>query len=78
MKAAKWYALGVLIALDQVANALLGGYPDETVSFRAAKARRDGKRWGCVLCKLLDTIHTNHCEFSLRSKAASLMRRARK
>jgi len=77
MKKLRWYVLGVLIALDQVANAVLGGYPDETVSFRAATARGEGKRWGCVLCRLLDAIHTNHCTFALKSKAASLLRRNR-
>ena len=48
------YVFNVLVALDQVFNALLGGYADETISFRSAVARDHGERWGCVLCKVLD------------------------
>lgn len=47
---------------DQTYNALAGGSEDETISSRAAKAQRRGKRWGCVLCRLLDTIDPGHCE----------------
>jgi hypothetical protein len=76
VKAIRWYVFGVLIALDQVANALFGGYPDETVSFRSARARDRGERWGCILCGLLDVVHRNHCDLALRSKSASLLRRS--
>jgi hypothetical protein len=69
------YTYGILIALDQLGNAILGGYPDETLSTRAAIARRSGKRWGCVLCKVLDWIDTNHCHRALRGKALSVMKR---
>jgi hypothetical protein len=43
----------------------LGGNEDETISSRAAKAKLQGKRWGCVLCKLLDKLDKNHCEKSI-------------
>lgn len=52
----------ILVALDQLGNALLGGYPDETISSRAAKAARRGTRWGCILCRLLHLIDPGHCE----------------
>ena len=35
---------------------------DETISSRAGKARLAGKRWGCILCRLLDKIDKQHCE----------------
>lgn len=50
---------------DQVFNALAGGSEDETISSRAAKARRRGKRWGCVLCRLLDKIDPGHCDHNV-------------
>lgn len=59
------YAWGVAVALDQLANAVLCGDPDETISSRAAKAARRGRRWGCVLCRLLDALDPGHCERSL-------------
>jgi len=57
----------VLIGIDQLANAILGGYPDETISSRAAKAKHKGKHWGCVLCKLLDLVDKGHCEENLEA-----------
>jgi hypothetical protein len=56
------YIRRVLVALDQLGNALLRGYPDETISSRAAKAARRGDRWGCWLCGLLDRLDPGHCE----------------
>lgn len=54
----------VAVANDQTLNAALVGKPgseDETVSSRAGKAERQGKRWGCLLCRLLDQIDPGHC-----------------
>jgi hypothetical protein len=50
------------VAYDQLANAAFGGDEDETISSRAGKAAREGKRWACVLCRLLDRLDPNHCE----------------
>lgn len=50
------------IALDQLANAVLGGDPDETISSRAAKSAREGRLWGCIFCRLIDRFDPNHCE----------------
>ena len=55
------WAFNVLIGIDQLANAITGGDPDETISSRAGKARRQGRWWGCVLCRLLDRIDPRHC-----------------
>jgi hypothetical protein len=46
-------------------NTVAGGDPDETISSRAAKAEAEGKRWGCILCGLLDKIQKDHCKRSL-------------
>lgn len=48
-------------AFDQLLNTAGNGDPDETVSSRAAKARMAGRRWGCVLCRVLDSLDTDHC-----------------
>lgn len=61
----KDYFLRILISIDQLANTILGGNEDETISSRAAKAKLSGKKWGCVLCKLLDKIDKNHCDKSI-------------
>lgn len=53
------------VAYDQLANAAFGGSEDETISSRAGRAKRQGKRWACVLCRLLDAIDPNHCERSI-------------
>ena len=53
------------ISHDQLANTAFGGDPDETISSRAGMARRDGKRWACILCRLLDRFDPNHCEKSI-------------
>lgn len=53
------------VAYDQLANAAFGGSEDETISSRAGRARRQGKRWACVLCRLLDALDPGHCERSI-------------
>ncbi len=57
-------ALRIAIAFDQLFNAAANGSEDETVSSRAARARDAGRRWGCVLCRLLDKIDPGHCDKS--------------
>jgi DNA polymerase III delta prime subunit len=52
------------ISYDQLANTATGGSEDETISSRANRARLEGRRWGCVLCKLLDKLDKDHCEKS--------------
>ena len=58
-------AWSLAIAHDQLANTAFGGDEDETISSRAGKAARAGKRWGCVLCELLDKFDPGHCEKSI-------------
>ncbi|MFC4518622.1 hypothetical protein [Cupriavidus pinatubonensis] len=61
----KRYIWNLLIAIDQFGNAVAGGDPDETISSRAGKAMREGKRWGCLLCRLLNWFERDHCAKSI-------------
>ena len=71
MPAGMSYAKAVLIALDQLANALLGGWPDETLCSRAWRWHRDGvRRWPC---RMLDCVaralgDRDHCRESYESE----------
>ena len=53
------------VSYDQLANTAFGGDEDETISSRAEKARRKGRRWGCVLCRVLDWLDKDHCKNSI-------------
>jgi hypothetical protein len=52
------------VAHDQLGNAAMNGNPDETISSRADRARTAGRRWGCIICGLLDRLDPNHCRKS--------------
>lgn len=60
------YLLGVLIALDQLVNAIIGGSPDETISARAWRSESNGKMLGMAFRPLIDAlfcmVERNHCE----------------
>lgn len=54
----------VAVANDQSLNAALvgrSGSEDETISSRAGKAAQSGRRWGCILCRMLDWFDPGHC-----------------
>lgn len=54
----------VAVANDQALNAALvgrSGSEDETISSRAGKAAQRGRRWGCILCRMLDLFDPGHC-----------------
>lgn len=59
------YIMNLLRLLDEALNVLTGGDANETMSSRAGKAQREGKRWGCYLCRFLDLFQRNHCERSI-------------
>lgn len=67
MNLALRYVMNLLILLDQALNTLAAGSPNETISERAAKARNEGKEWGCVLCRFLGWINPGHCDNALKS-----------
>ena len=55
------YSWNVLIAIDQLANALAGGDPDETISSRLGKAHLRGTKYGHWLWHILEYIQPGHC-----------------
>ena len=71
------YAYKLLVAVDQLVNALLGGWPDETLSSRCWRWHKDGVRsWPC---RLVDALFwwdseqrgdrtVRHCELSWESE----------
>ena len=40
------------------------GVNTETLSSRANRARSEGRRWGCILCRWLDWLDPHHCRDS--------------
>lgn len=66
------YLLGLAIALDQFANAVLAGDPDETLSSRAWRAEQKGRLLGRVFRPLIDWIFSplekDHCRKSFESE----------
>lgn len=55
-------AIRISIAYDQLANATFGGGEDETISTRAGRERKNGTKWACVLCRILDWFAPGHCD----------------
>jgi hypothetical protein len=60
----KRYLLNILLAIDRVGNALIGGYPDETISSHAGKLLGK-KAWANRLCRFLSLFDKRHCEDSI-------------
>lgn len=56
----KKYILNVLVAIDQLVNALIGGDPDETISSRASKNRHKW-HWN-ILVIILDFFDEGHSD----------------
>ena len=63
------YAKAVLIAIDQLLNTLLCGWPDETLSSRCWRWDRDGKwQWPRRLVDALFFWEKEHCRESYESE----------
>jgi hypothetical protein len=58
--ASEGYIHRALVGFDQFVNVLTGGYPDETISSRSARAAEYGKLWGVVMSRFLDLFQSNH------------------
>lgn len=54
----------VLLRVDRTTNGCIGGDLDESISSRAYRAEQRGRRWGCVLCGILDWFDKWHCKKS--------------
>ena len=62
----------VFIAVDQLVNAVLAGWPDETMSSRAWRWEQDGVRaWPRRLIDRLFFWEQNHCLESYQSERES-------
>lgn len=60
----------VLIALDQLANACLGGWPDETLSCRAYRLHRQTRMWA-LTCRGINALffwQPDHCRAAFESE----------
>lgn len=64
-------AMQVLIAVDQLANAMIGGMADETVSSRAFRGYVAGKRRWCIAYRVINAVffwQVDHCFKAYRSE----------
>lgn len=67
------YLLNFLIALDQLANSLLAGAPDETLSSRAHRMRQKKQRYWGWTANAIDTLffwQPDHCRLSYEQEVA--------
>ena len=75
----RWLA-SVVMALNQLGNALLGGNPDMTVSARAGYARAKGAKLGAGVCEVLDLLDPrdgdspkgDHCDIAVTNHERGL------
>lgn len=66
------YLKNILVALTQLLNTVLGGYPDESTSSRAHRQRRVKLRWD-VTRRLINMVffwEQDHCRDAYLSEAA--------
>ena len=50
------YIFNILVALSQLGNTLLGGFPDESMSARAWRTAKQGKYPGKLAMPLIDIL----------------------
>ena len=56
------YFHNLLVAIDQFANTLLGGYPDETLSSHSHRSRKCSWFWSCMYHVINFIMHDPmHC-----------------
>ena len=69
----KKYAWRILVAIDQLANTVLGGYPDETFSARAYRKALAGQPFWRLTRWTIDGLffwEPDHCRKSYESELA--------
>jgi len=64
----KRYALNVLVAYDQLGNAVFGGDPQETISSRIGKSSKKGNRFARVCSWYLSIPDPGHTEDAINTK----------
>lgn len=52
----------IVLAYDQLGNAVTGGSENETISSRAYRGTLEGVKTWCILCRFLNWIDTDHCK----------------
>lgn len=65
----------IMLAVDQLVNALFGGYADETLSSRAYRAEQNGRVAGKLFRPLIDTLffwQKEHCKNAYLSEVNKL------
>lgn len=62
----------IALSIDDSANVALNGRLGQSISSRAAYAQQAGRRWGCILCRLLDDVSPHHCQIALTAKDQNL------
>lgn len=65
-------AMHIALMIDEASNVSANGRVDETISARAAKAQIAGRKWGCILCKILDAIQKDHCVNALKDDVTTV------
>jgi len=71
----KTYLLFVLIAIDQLLNALIGGFPDETLSSYAWRMDQKQQRYWGWTRRAIDTLffwQGGHCRLSYEAEIERL------
>ena len=70
------YILFILIALDQLFNTILGGYPDETLSASASIGEQQGKLLPRIFRPIIDFLakpfEKDHCRKAAESESLGL------
>lgn len=68
----KGYVFNVLLGVDLLASAVLGGMPGETLSGRAGTAQREGELRGRIFAPIIDFImfDPNHCQQAIAGDIA--------
>lgn len=67
--------MAVIIAFDQLLNAILLGAPDETLSSRAYRADRDGKWFGRIFRPVIDVLFFWQQQHCFQAYTAEVQRR---
>ena len=70
MAVLKTWIFNVLIAIDQLGTALVGGSPVETMSSYAWRMEREGKPWGRARAWIDWLFWPGHCEMAYKDDIA--------
>lgn len=62
----------IVLSYDDLWNVVSNGYIGQTISYRSATAKQQGKRWGCILCHWLDEVQLGHCDKALLDRNQNL------